>query len=242
MNRAARSTLIHTFVCVLVLSGVASFGAASGASRAQTKSSSAAGAVMAPDKGKFRIVMNGQTLGTEDFEISLSEGKWVVRGTTQAHAPGGGDMKTTGELHLNADGTPVHYAWSTDAPKKISGTVDFDSGTAKTFTDFGGAHPYPEDFKFTSPRVIVLDNNLYEQYAVLARLYDWGAGGEQSFPVLIPQDITPGSIKVTADGAVGGLSVLVVKSADLEIHLFCDASHKLVRLEVPASKVVVERE
>jgi hypothetical protein len=34
----------------------------------------------------------------------------------------------------------------------------------------------------------------------------------------------------------------VVKSADLEIDLFCEASHKLVRLEVPESKVVVERQ
>jgi len=242
MNRTARNTLFNTFLCVLVVGAIASSAVAHRAPRAQIKSPSAPGAVMTSDKGKFRIVINGDTVGTEDFDISSSEGKWVVRGTTEAHAPGGTDMKTTGELHLNPDGTPVHYAWSTDAPKKVSGTVDFDSGTAKTFTDFGGAHPYPQDFKFASPRVVVLDNNLYEQYAVLARLYDWTAGGEQSFSVLIPQDITPGSIKVSAAGAVGGLSVLVVKSADLEIHLFCDANHKLIRLEVPASRVVVERE
>jgi hypothetical protein len=198
-------------------------------------------AAMAEDKGKFRILLAGQTIGTEDFEISASEGKWIARGTTEAHTPGGGDSKTTGELQLASDGTPIHYAWSTDSPKAASGTVDFESDTAKTSTDFGSGHVYHEDFKFPS-RAVVLDNNLYEQYAVLARLYDWRAGAEQSFPVLIPQDITPGTIKVETGGGAGGLAELVVKSADLEIHLFCDASHRLVRLEVPASNVVVERQ
>jgi hypothetical protein len=239
MKSGARAALINLFCGVLALGSFAWICAA----RELPKPSSAPGAVIAQDKGKFRILLSGQSIGTEDFEISMSEGKWIVRGTTVAHTAGGDDMKTTGELHLAADGTPIHYAWSTDSPKKASGQVDFDSGTAKTLTDFGSGHPYHEDFKFTSPIVVVLDNNLYEQYAILARLYNWGAGGEQSFPVLIPQDITPGTIKVSAaGGASGGLTELVVKSADLEIHLFCDGSHKLVRLEVPASRVVVERQ
>ncbi|MGB6431777.1 MAG: hypothetical protein WBF06_14420 [Candidatus Acidiferrales bacterium] len=240
MNRTA---LIKPIFRGLVFTGLAFAGAAwSSTARAQSKPASASAVVMAADKGKFRILLAGQSIGTEDFEISSSEGKWIVRGSTEAHTPGGDDMKTTGELHLAADGTAIHYAWSTDSPKKASGSVDFDGGTAKTLTDFGSGHPYHQDFKFVTPNVVVLDNNLYEQYAVLARIYDWSAGGEQSFPVLIPQDITPGSIKVSAAGASGGLSELIVKSADLEIHLFCDAGHKLMRIEVPASQVVVERQ
>ena len=207
--------------------------------RAPAKPAPESAGALAPDKGKFRIVLAGQEVGTEDFEISTTGGKWTVRGSTEAHTAGGGDMRTTGLLQLAADGTPIHYAWTADSPKKASGTVDFDGGTAKTSTDFGGGSPYHEDFKFTSPLIIVLDNNLYEQFAVLARLYDWSAGGEQSFPVVIPQDITPGTIKVSVGASA---SELVVKTADLEIHLFCDASHKLTRIEVPASNVVVERQ
>jgi hypothetical protein len=240
MKPSSRTALTGLIWGALALGGFACICAA----RARTKPSSAPAAGIAQDKGKFRILLAGQAIGSEDFDISSSEGNWVVRGTTEAHTPGGVDMKTSGELHLAADGTPIHYAWSTDSPKAASGQVDFDNGTAKTSTDFGSGHPYHQDFKFPSPLVVVLDNNLYEQYAVLARLYDWSAGGEQSFPVLIPQDITPGKITVTAAGGpgAGGLSELVVKSADLEIDLFCEASHKLVRLEVPASKVVVERQ
>jgi len=88
----------------------------------------------------------------------------------------------------------------------------------------------------------VLDNNLYYQYAVLARIYDWAAAGEQDFHVVIPQDMIPGTVKVKLAGSSGQLSELVVTTPDLEIHLFCDANHRMIRLEVPASKVVVERE
>lgn len=52
----------------------------------------------------------------------------------------------------------------------------------------------------SSPRIAVLDNNLYYQFGVLARQYDWKAGGKQTFPVLIPQDMVPGSITVESLG------------------------------------------
>jgi hypothetical protein len=92
----------------------------------------------------------------------------------------------------------------------------------------------------------VLDNNLYNQYAILGRIYDWNAKGTQSFPVLIPQDATPGSIDVESlgpknvDGA--NLEVLRVHSTDLEIQLFFDVKLHLIRLEVPAAKVVIVRQ
>ena len=64
--------------------------------------------------------------------------------------------------------------------------------------------------------------------------------------MLIPQDLTPGSVKVvstgstTADGKT--YEGLKVNSADLEILLVLDNSHRLVRLEVPEAKVSVIRE
>jgi len=92
----------------------------------------------------------------------------------------------------------------------------------------------------------VLDNNLYDQYAILGRIYDWEAKGKQSFPVLIPQDATPGSIEVESLGpkVVDGahLEVLRVHSTDLEIEIYFDAKFHLVRLEVPAAKVVIVRQ
>ena len=170
----------------------------------------------------------------------------MARGSTTAHVPGGADVKATGQLKISADGTPVRYDWTAQAQKKASGSVDFANGTAKCSIDLGAATPTLQQFMFPSPRVAVLDNNLYYQYAVLAQMYDWKTGGKQTFPVLIPQDMTPGSISVESLGPQQVESAkydeLRVSSTDLEILLYLDASHRLMRLDVPSSKVTITRE
>ena len=200
----------------------------------------------APDKGKLRILQNGAEAGTETFEMAPSDKVWIARGETTLHVPGGGETRSTGQLRLASDGAPIHYDWTAQASAKTSGMAEFDNGTAKTSVNLGGKQPLLQDFKFPSPRVAILDNNLYDQYSVLGRLYDWGAKGSQTFPVLIPQDATPGMITLealepkTVNGAeLGGLRV---RSADLEIEVYFDAKHRLMRLEVPEANVVVVRE
>jgi hypothetical protein len=202
--------------------------------------------VFSPDKGKLRITINGQQVGSEDFEISASGDAWIERSSMSAHVPGGDEVKATGQLKLFADGTPIRYDWSAEAQKKATGSVDFSSGTAKCSADLGGPSPLRKDFTFTSPRVAVLDNNLYYQFGVLARVYDWKAGGKQTFPVLIPQDMVPGSISVELLGPQQAgnskYQAVRVSSPDLEIMVYLDASHRMMRLEVPTSNVTIERE
>jgi hypothetical protein len=165
---------------------------------------------------------------------------------TVIRVPGSAEMRSAGQLRISPDGTPQRYSWNAQGDKKSSGTVEFEDGTAKTSVNMAGAKPHQQDFKFTSPRIAVLDNNLYEQYAILGRVYDWNAKGTQSFPVLIPQDATPGSIDLESLGekSVEGATaeVLRVHSTDLEIQLYFDAKFHLVRLEVPAAKVVIVRQ
>jgi hypothetical protein len=200
-----------------------------------------------PDKGRFRILQQGNEAGTEEFDLEPAGNAWVARDETVIRVPGSAEARTTGQLRLSADGAPQHYAWSAQGDKKASGTVEFDNGTAKTSVSVNTAkEPLQQDFKFTSPRIAVLDNNLYYQYAILGRIYDWNSKGSQTFAVLIPQDATPGSIEVeslgpkTVDGA--NLQALRVHSTDLEIQLYLDAKFHLVRLEVPAAKVVILRQ
>ncbi len=199
------------------------------------------------DKGKFRILQEGREAGTEEFDLQPAGNGWVMQDETVIRVSGSPEMRTSGELRLSADGTPQHYTWSAQGDKKASGVVDFDKGMAKTsITVSNGKQPIQQDFKFTSPRVAVLDNNLYDQYAILGRLYDWQAGGVQTFPVLIPQDATPGSIQVQSLGpkTIDGtrLDGLGVHSTDLEIELYFDTKLRLVRLEVPAAKVIILRQ
>lgn len=207
------------------------------------------GASFTPDRGKFRILLNGSEVGSEEFEIAPDGDNWIARGDAVIKGgQGAGDERSSGQLRLAADGAPVHYDWTaqTDKDKKVTGSVDFENGTAKTKTNVPGKNPVMQDFHFDSPRIAVLDNNLYDQYALLARLYDWNAKGAQTFPVVIPQDITPGMITVESEGrksAEGGeFDALRVSTSDLEVDLFFDAKHRLVRLEVPAAKVVIVRQ
>jgi hypothetical protein len=77
-------------------------------------------------------------------------------------------------------------------------------------------------------------------------VYDWSRKGTQNFSVLIPQELTPGTITVTASGDIssGGKSYegLKVVTSDLEVVLYLDNNHRLMRIEVPSAKVAVVRQ
>ncbi|HXM99883.1 MAG TPA: hypothetical protein VN982_15555 [Candidatus Dormibacteraeota bacterium] len=213
----------------------------------QTAEKPSAAGVLVADKGKLIIKLDGKTVGHEEFEISPSEGGWVAKGTTEIKPDQGPSAKITGTLVLQPDGAPISYDWTAQTEKKNSARILFANGVAKISLEMqGGAKPFEQDLTFNTALVAVLDNNLYHQYAVLARVFDWSKRGEQTFPVLIPQELTPGSITVKYTGASkdGGKSYegLRVTTSDLEVLLVLDASHRLMRLEVPAAKVSVIRE
>lgn len=239
MNRDMR---IRILSCAAALA----FAVASGVFAASQPASPAGNSsTFSSDKGKFRITINGQSVGSEEFELSAAGDTWIERSSMTAHAPDGPDIKANGQIRLAADGSPLRYDWSAEAQKKATGYVDFSGATAKCSGDFGGRAPMRKDFTFNSPRVAVLDNNLYYHFAILARLYDWQAGGKQTFPVLIPQDMVPGTIAVESLGAKSGggkYETLRASTPDLEVLLYLDKERRLVRLEVPSSGAVVERQ
>jgi hypothetical protein len=198
------------------------------------------------DKGKFRILLDGQPVGSEEFEISQPGRDWQARATTQITTADGKSTQVKGTLRLAADGTPLRYEWSTQGEKKAGATVDFQGGVAQVVLLLENSQPFEQQFTFDSPRIVILDNNLYHHYAILARLYDWSARGAQTFPVLIPQEMIPGSITVESIGAqsIEGktLELLRVRTPDLEIDLYLDSARRLVQLAVPSSKALILRE
>src|SRR5256712_8703515 len=214
---------------------------------AQKKAAQPSGAVVfAQDKGKLTIKLGGQTVGHEEFEIAPSGGSWVAKGTAEIRPPESSASRVSGSLTLQPDGAPISYEWTAQAEKTNGAHILFANGVAKITLEMQGARPFEQDLSFASPLVAVLDNNLYHQYAVLARIYDWSKRGAQQLPVLIPQELTPGTITVESTGSAssGGRSYegLRVTTSDLEILLLLDSNHKLMRLEVPSAKVAVVRE
>jgi hypothetical protein len=200
--------------------------------------------IFTSDKGKFRILVNGQEVGKEDFEISRSGDKWIARGTTEIKSEGS-EMRVSGTLELHADGTPARYEWSTQGAKKASSSISFSGPTATIELRLAGAKPYTQQFTFKSPQIAVLDNNLYDHYAVLARLYDWNKKGTQTFSVLVPQELTPGTVTVESLGSqqIDGkkLEELRVNTEDLEVDLYLDGQ-RLVRLVAPSNNAEIVRE
>jgi hypothetical protein len=64
--------------------------------------------------------------------------------------------------------------------------------------------------------------------------------------VLVPQELTPGSVAVESAGSLsaGGKTYdgLRVASSDLEVLLYLDGRRRLMRIEVPSAKVAVVRD
>lgn len=193
------------------------------------------GASLREDSGKFDININGQKVGSEEFSLAHQGKEWVVHGNTEVRTSAG-NAHVTGELHLSAAGQPTKYVWVADTGHKISSTTTFEGTVAKMSTDVGRDKPLEQDFQFTAP-VVVLDNNLYDQYCVLAQIYNWSTGGVQNFPVLIPQDRSPGSISVEAVSA----GELRAKTSDLEMILHLDSAHRVMRISVPSAKAEIVR-
>src|SRR6202041_3106802 len=157
-----------------------------------------------------------------------------------------GATHVTGNLELRSNGVPVRYEWTMQGAKKASSTIVFNGATANVELRMEGARPYPQQFTFNSDRVVVLDNNMYDQYAILARLYDWDKKGAHTFSVIVPQEMTRGSVTVeslgkqdTGNGAK--LEELRVKTEDIEINLFLDGK-RLVQIVSPSANPKIIRE
>jgi hypothetical protein len=227
--------IVSLFICTTLTLAAQKKGGAPGAP-----------SVFAQDKGKFTIQLEGHTVGHEEFEIAPAGGGWSAKGTTDIKAPDSTATQITGNLTLQPDGAPISYEWISRAEKTNGAHILFANGVAKITLEMQGARPFEQDMSFGTPLVAVLDNNLYYQYAVLARVYDWAKGGSQNFPVLIPQELTPGTISIESAGSpsVGGKSYegLRVVTSDLEVLLYLDSNHRLMRMEVPASKVSITRD
>jgi hypothetical protein len=232
-NRFLSMPASAAIIAVVLIAGITA--------RAALKS----GSVFTADKGNFRILVSGQQMGKEEFEISPNGGDWTAKGTSEVQTADGA-THVSGTLQMHADGTPVSYEWSTQGAKKASSTITFSGPVATIELRLEGRRPFTQQFTFNSPQIVVLDNNLYYQYGVLARLYDRDKKGVQTFSVLVPQELTPGSVTVESLGeqnSNGGkkLEELVVKTEDLEVDLFLDGA-RLERIVAPSTNAEIVRQ
>jgi uncharacterized protein YaiE (UPF0345 family) len=202
------------------------------------------GAGIVPDKGHFKIQVNGQAIGKEEFEIGSSGGGWMAHGHSEINTPKG-VTKVTGTLTTRPDGYPEHYDWATQAEKKNSAAISFNTSVATAELHLEGQRPYTQEFTFNSPMVVVLDDNMYHQYQILAGVYDMEKKGAQTFQVLVPQELTPGTVTVEYMGKQDvdnkKMEALRVRTEDNEIDLYLDGG-KLMRLVASGANAEVIRD
>ena len=123
----------------------------------------AAGSVLVADKGKFKVLLDGKTIGHEEFEISPSGAGWTAKATTHLTPEGSPSATVTGNLSLAPDGAPISYEWTSQADKTNAAHILFVNSVAKMTIQLQGAHPFEQDLTFSSPLIVVLDDNLYYQ-------------------------------------------------------------------------------
>lgn len=168
---------LRVLLFLLIFAGVAILGTRTSA--AGTNGTSTA---LQAEKGKFNILLDGNSVGHEQFEITASGSGWVASGSSELTPPGGKKTKVTGKLAIQRDGSPIAYDWSAQTDKTNGAHIEFSNGVAKIILQMQGARPFEQDLTFGAPIIAVLDNNLYYQYAVLPLIYDWSKGGSRLFP------------------------------------------------------------
>jgi len=196
------------------------------------------------DKGRLRIVVDGQTVGTEDFQITGNGVEWSTHSDVKIQIPGTPAAKLTTSLRLGAQERPKSYEWSMEGERKIGGRIAFEGGVANEELH-QGTEVFNQQHMFGDQRVVILDNNVYHHFAILGRLYDWEKKGPQTFAVYVPQETTPGTATLESAGSqeIDGVKydLLSMSTDELKVFLFFD-KQRLMRITLPGSKVEVIRE
>ena len=199
--------------------------------------------------GVLRITADGQTLGTERYRIRRAGANLEAVADIRLDV-GGIQLRQNTSMTLTPAGEPLSYERRMDKPKKMHVSVHYAGGKAVATYPLESGQENRQEFHFNTARVAVLDINVFHHFALFARLYDFRKRGVQTFPVFIPQSIQPGTATIESKGTdtvqVKGKSVLArrleIITTDNRVLVWIDEDGGLLRLEMPAAKVVVEPE
>src|SRR5260370_1629781 len=79
------------------------------------------------DKGEFKILLAGQSVGREEFEIAPSGDSWLAHGTTVVHAPGAASSHVKSAFRLLPSGAPQNYELFAEGESKPEATIHLHS-------------------------------------------------------------------------------------------------------------------
>jgi len=178
------------------------------------------------ERGRVTIKQDGRTIGTEEFNVRPREKGYTVEGRTKLN---GTPETLTSKMELDENLVPISYEYSNG---KGTIRVRVDKQTSE-LTVVENKNESSTNFRFPAGASIV-DNNFFHHYLIL--LYRV-KGAESLFPIFVPQDMQVGLAKIKS----GPNRTYSLEVGSVKLDATVDESGRLLRLAVPASKVVVER-
>jgi hypothetical protein len=198
------------------------------------------------DQGTFEISIAGNHIGAERFQIVPSGDKIVAKAEIELQPQRGGKtlaFHSFSELDLDSQLQPLSYTWSLKGTGRSQLEIDFTTAPAKAhYLTVNGKDDHRE---FLLPKgLVVLDDNVLNQYEILVERYDQTSRGQQVFRAFIPQEALPGQVRmvekgvepVNINGESQSLRHLVVTTDLARIDLWADEQGRLWRVSVPAMK------
>jgi hypothetical protein len=241
-------------VCISVLVGFAFWLCAGLTAPAQNKKSGSAAPLLysGNESGTFRIYFSGAEIGQEKFQITESGGS--VKASAETHLTIERDKAKVSflirpVLEFNRFFEPVSYEIEQESgPNKTKARVTF-KGTMTDAVYESGKETDARQIDLQKD-VLVLDDNVFHQYIILAKRYDFAKGGVQEFSAFVPQQFIAGGVSISDKGMEAvqvlnqnlKLQHLLVDTGELQISLWLDDRHNLRKLAVPKSGVEVVRE
>jgi hypothetical protein len=204
------------------------------------------------DQGSFRILFNGEQIGEERFQIVADASNFKAFAEIHLTVEREKDKATftiKPLLQFKKTFEPISYqVLQESGANRMKAQVNFKPGRSEAIYETDRQKD-PREIEL-KPDVLVLDDNVFHHYILLARRYDFLKGGVQEFPAFIPQQFLAGTVSVEDKGmekvALGGSPVslqhLFVDSGELQFSLWLNERHELLKISVPKSNVDVVRQ
>jgi hypothetical protein len=244
-----KQVFVMLCACLFLLWGL---GAASRAQSVSNKDEGSSPTYSGNERGIFRILFNGEQIGEEKFQIVADASNFRAFAEISLTVEREKDKATftiKPLLQFKKTFEPISYeVLQESGPNKMKAHVNFKPGRSEALYETERQKD-PREIELR-PDVVVLDDNVFHHYILLARRYDFLKGGVQEFPAFIPQQFLAGTITVEDKGmekvALGGSPVplqhLFVDSGELQFSLWLNKRHELLKISVPKSNVDVERQ
>ena len=204
------------------------------------------------EQGSFKIFFGGELIGEERFQIVAEATNYKAWAEINLTLERGKDKVTFNikpALQFTRFFEPLSYNVLQEAGgNRMKASIQFRPESSQAVYETG--HETDSREIKLNEDVMILDDNVFHHYILLAKRYDYLKGGVQEFSAFVPQQFLAGSISVADKGfeqiqlgnKTSSLQHLLVDTGEIQISLWLNGHHELQKISVPKSNVDVLRD